>query len=80
MMLFQTKEHDVIYTGDFRASKETIENIECFRNLKNLTIYLDTTFFDKSYMHFPSQAESIEAIISETRKHLGTSPDAKGAN
>lgn len=78
MILFQTEIHDIIYTGDFRASKSSVENMLCLRGLKNVIVYVDSTFLKKSYMDFPTQSESVEVIINEIRKHLSVSTKSKG--
>jgi Cft2 family RNA processing exonuclease len=78
MILFQTEEQDIIYTGDFRVSKKDIENIKIFRGLKNVIVYTDSTFMKKSYMHFPSQSESVKVIIEEIQKFLKGSSSSKG--
>lgn len=78
MMLFQTEDQDIIYTGDFRASQNSIKSIKCLQNLKNVVAYIDSTFFKKAYMNFPSQKESVDTIVSEIRNHLSTSSHSKG--
>lgn len=78
MMLFQTQQHDIVYTGDFRTSRKSIERILCLQNLNNVVAYVDSTFLKKNYMHFPSQAESVEVILSEIDKYLKSSSNSKG--
>lgn len=78
MILFQTEEQDILYTGDFRISKKDIENLRILRELKNLVVNMDSTFMKKSYMHFPSQSESVAVIIEEIEKFLNKSTNHKG--
>lgn len=66
MFLFQTNIR-ILYTGDYRINKSDIRKIKSFYNPYNQIIgiekiYLDTTFFLKSYTRFPKRKESLEEI------------------
>ncbi|CAO1327886.1 unnamed protein product [Diamesa tonsa] len=66
MYLFETDKKTILYTGDFRISLKNLENIKQLKELQDhdfLVIYMDSTFFKKSFSKFPTQTESVEKII-----------------
>lgn len=81
MLLFQIEGTDILYTGDIRISLDNAKNIKLLKEVKeygNLVVYLDSTFMKTTYAKFPSQRESIAAIIEATKNHLDTSSSHKG--
>lgn len=81
MLLFQIEGLDILYTGDFRISLKHAQNIKTLNEIKsysNLVLYLDTTFLNNSYKHFPSQHESSIKVIEIIDKHLSQSSSHKG--
>nr|XP_023020759.1 protein artemis [Leptinotarsa decemlineata] len=67
MFLFESGNKSVLYTGDYRISKHDIQKFKFFYNSANEIkiidkIYLDTTFFLKSYMNFPKREESLKEL------------------
>ncbi|CAO1366603.1 unnamed protein product [Diamesa serratosioi] len=66
MFLFETDTKAILYTGDFRTSLKNLGNIKQFKELRdhdNVVIYMDSTFFKKSFSKFPTQTESVQKII-----------------
>ncbi|XP_044754234.1 protein artemis [Coccinella septempunctata] len=68
MFLFEGSK-TVLYTGDYRINLKDIKKIRAFYddhgNMKKIhTVYLDTTFFLRDYMQFPTREESLHHIIS----------------
>lgn len=66
MFLFETDTKAILYTGDFRISLKNLENIKQLKELRNhdnVVIYMDSTFFKKSFSTFPTQTESVQKII-----------------
>lgn len=66
MFLFETNIR-ILYTGDYRINKSDIKKLPPFYNTYNQVvdiekIYLDTTFFLKSYLKFPRRKESLEEL------------------
>ncbi|XP_018562298.1 protein artemis [Anoplophora glabripennis] len=66
MFLFETNIR-ILYTGDYRINKNDIKKLKAFydsyKQVKQIeTIYLDTTFFLKSYRKFPKREESLEEL------------------
>ncbi|KAG5676880.1 hypothetical protein PVAND_006684 [Polypedilum vanderplanki] len=76
MFLFQTEEHDILYTGDFRFTLKDVENIQILKDAKiygKLKIYLDTTFMKNEYKNFPRQKDSCQKVVEIVQNHLGQS-------
>lgn len=81
MFLFES-EDNILYTGDYRINPRDIPKFKAFYDSLNIkkridSVYLDTTFFLKSYAKFPPRAESLEEIcsiikdwISRSDKHV----------
>ncbi|KAJ8918599.1 hypothetical protein NQ315_013104 [Exocentrus adspersus] len=66
MFLFETNTR-VLYTGDYRINKNDIRKLKAFydsfKQVKAIEkIYLDTTFFLRSYLKFPKREESLEEL------------------
>lgn len=81
MFLFQIEGTDILYTGDIRISLDNAKNIKLLKEVRdygNLVLYLDSTFMKSSYAKFPSQRESIAAIITVIKNHLDASSSHKG--
>ncbi|EFA09718.1 protein artemis [Tribolium castaneum] len=89
MFLFEAQVN-VLYTGDYRINPRDIPKFTAFYDSLNAkkrieAVYLDTTFFLKSYAKFPPRAESLEEIcsiisdwISRSDKHvIGLDTSAK---
>ncbi|XP_053698408.1 protein artemis-like [Sabethes cyaneus] len=65
MLLFENQAHQqILYTGDFRLSPKDLRNIVPLRTVHLDAVYLDTTFFNRSFSYFPSQSESLAKISS----------------
>lgn len=67
MFLFENGTR-ILYTGDYRISKNDIKRFDVFYDqfgkVKIIdTIYLDTTFFLTKYLHFPKREESLQELI-----------------
>lgn len=81
MFLFETNEKNILYTGDFRLNPSDLIKFKGFfetpgQIIKIDKVYLDTTFFNKSYEYFPPRDECVEIIcrlinewISLSKKH-----------
>jgi Cft2 family RNA processing exonuclease len=81
MLLFQIEGLDILYTGDFRISLKHAQNITILKKIKEdgqLILYLDTTFLNESYKHFPSQQDSCSKVIEVIDKHLSKSSSHRG--
>lgn len=75
MFIFETIDHRILYTGDFRISLKDLKNLKSFRSslsevLSFDAIYFDSTFFDQNYLQFPTQVESAERICKLIRDWL----------
>ncbi|KAK9877057.1 hypothetical protein WA026_016084 [Henosepilachna vigintioctopunctata] len=83
MFLFELENSiNILYTGDYRINSNDFRKIKALYNsLGNLKsiykIYLDTTFFSKSYLQFPSREKSLDEIcnliqewITKSEKHI----------
>lgn len=75
MFLFITESKNILYTGDYRISKNDFKKIKVFYNnfkqvIKFDKIYLDTTFFSKSYLKFPKREESLDQICKIIYRHI----------
>ncbi|KAJ8984928.1 hypothetical protein NQ317_012178 [Molorchus minor] len=69
MFLFESGSFTVLYTGDYRINKRDIRKFKSFYNsldqVKTIDkIYLDTTFFSKSYLKFPKRDESVNELCN----------------
>lgn len=66
MFIFETTNHRILYTGDFRVILKDLKNLKSFKSLSGVlnfdALYFDSTFFYQHYFHFPSQVESAEEI------------------
>lgn len=78
MFLFEIDNKNILYTGDYRASANDLEKFKAFYSLGNLKridkMYLDTTFFNKSYLKFPPRRESLEQICSAIKEWIEQDP------
>ena len=69
----------VLHTGDFRWSKDMLlspsikEIAHHPSNIRNLSVYLDTTYCDPSY-DFPPQDKILEEITTNALSHLSKRP------
>lgn len=76
--LFETAGTTVLYTGDFRIAEGDVKKFKQFhyggRVKKIDAVYLDTTFFSKSYWKFQSRDKSIQIIIDLIRSWLKQEP------
>ncbi|XP_050090024.1 protein artemis-like [Anopheles aquasalis] len=63
MFFFETTTQRVLYTGDFRPS-QAHGNTSTIRSLRSQIVYLDSTFLDPDYTHFPTRIESTEKIVT----------------
>ncbi|XP_055586861.1 protein artemis-like isoform X2 [Uranotaenia lowii] len=71
MFLFTTEGNKtILYTGDFRISYKDLRNMIPLRNLTLETVYLDSTFLSEHYQYFPSQKESLNAILELVEEWL----------
>lgn len=73
MFLFEWEDKTILYTGDYRIHKNDIKKFNIFKYpsgaRKHINkIYLDTTFFYKNYLSFPSRENCIEEICSIVRE------------
>lgn len=81
MYLFETDKKTILYTGDFRISLKNLENIKQLKELQDhdfLVIYMDSTFFKKSFPKFPTQTESVNKIIELVHNWTKKSKHHKG--
>lgn len=62
MFLLEQNNKTILYTGDFRLEIKTVKKIRSLQNIRLDKIYLDSTFFKKSYFEFPLQFESADKI------------------
>lgn len=67
MFLFETKNACILYTGDYRIAATDLKKFKCFYDDFGLVkridkVYLDTTFFSKSYQTFPKRQDSLAAL------------------
>lgn len=74
MFLFQTNQHTILYTGDFRLSPKDLRNIIPLENLVPDVIYLDTTFFLRQYHFLPPQSESLTKLVDLCQEWLSLHP------
>ncbi|KAL3268904.1 hypothetical protein HHI36_007991 [Cryptolaemus montrouzieri] len=77
MFLFEM-DQVILYTGDYRMSLNDIKRIQALYDslgkLKTIhTVYLDTTFFSKKYLQFPSREESLDEICNLIKQWLDVS-------
>lgn len=75
MFLFETNSKKILYTGDYRINKGDIRKLDVFYNsIKQVkiidTIYLDTTFFSKSYREFPKRRDSLREVCRIIENHI----------
>ncbi|CAG9760697.1 unnamed protein product [Ceutorhynchus assimilis] len=80
MFLFETKQVNILCTGDFRIDPEDITKFKCFYDtfgkVKPInTIYLDTTFFMKSYSFLPTREESLSELCKIISKWISLNPE-----
>lgn len=80
MFLFVTDSKRILYTGDYRINKNDIRKIKAFYNsfkqvLTIDKIYLDTTFFLKSYLQFPKREDSVKEVCRIIETHLNSDND-----
>lgn len=81
LFLFQIEGCDIIYTGDFRISLKNAKNLKPLKEVieyGNLILYLDSTFMKTSYAKFPTQRNSIKAVIHLIAEHFEASSSHKG--
>jgi DNA cross-link repair 1C protein len=81
MLLFQTENNDILYTGDFRMSLRELKNIKLLneiREYERVILYLDSSFMKDSYQHFPTQKESLTQIIEIAENFLLNSSNSRG--
>ncbi|XP_066247956.1 protein artemis [Euwallacea similis] len=69
MFLFETDKIRVLYTGDYRIHTHDITKFRCFYDIFGIVkpidkIYLDTTFFLKSYSSFPKREISLTEVCN----------------
>ena len=78
MFLFEGS-HTVLYTGDFRINVADLPKyVHLHRNGKTKrldNLYLDTTFCHEKYEHFPSRAESANALCELVEMWLNLHED-----
>eukprot|EP00794_Sanderia_malayensis_P008677 gene8676-9613_t len=73
MFLFKLKNGKILlHTGDFRASKEMI-NDKALQRVDIDTIYLDTTYLNPSY-NFPTQQETVDFAVRTSLKAVHAEP------
>lgn len=75
MFLFEYEGKIILYTGDYRIHKNDFKKINAFKypsgELKHIDkIYLDTTFFSKSYPFFPSRQTCVKQVCGIIREWL----------
>ncbi|KAF5300245.1 hypothetical protein FQR65_LT09199 [Abscondita terminalis] len=74
MFLFEINGKNILYTGDYRVSSTDLEKYKAFYSLGKLKnihkMYLDTTFFAKSFAKFPLRQDSINSICSYIKEWL----------
>uniref|UniRef100_A0A182FYH8 Uncharacterized protein n=1 Tax=Anopheles albimanus TaxID=7167 RepID=A0A182FYH8_ANOAL len=63
MFFFETATQRILYTGDFRPSRRD-GNTSKIRSLRPQIVYLDSTFLDPDYIHFPTRIQSAEKIVA----------------
>uniref|UniRef100_A0A2M4CS62 Protein artemis n=1 Tax=Anopheles darlingi TaxID=43151 RepID=A0A2M4CS62_ANODA len=63
MFFFETTTERILYTGDFRLSQGH-GNTSVIRSLRPQIVYLDSTFLNQDYKHFPTRIESTEKIVA----------------
>lgn len=81
MLLFQTDNRDILYTGDFRISLENLKKFPLLQEVRNneqCTVYLDSTFLKKTFSRFPKQTESVQTIVSMVESFFSKSNNSKG--
>lgn len=65
MFVLQNKQVTVLYTGDIRFRlKNDIEKMVMLKQYQFDEIYLDSTFFRRDYLDFPSQQDSVDQICT----------------
>ncbi|GLV35916.1 Snm1 [Carabus blaptoides fortunei] len=79
MFLFEESDKTLLYTGDIRIRARELRKCKLLYTspgmLKRIDhIYLDTTFFKKSYKSFPSRSASVNAICELISDWLGKHP------
>lgn len=70
--LFETSDYTILYTGDFRYELDAPETKLLYSFLQKKKIdrlYLDTTFCDGFYSHFPTREDSITQILELINKN-----------
>uniref|UniRef100_A0A8D8NRU3 Protein artemis n=1 Tax=Culex pipiens TaxID=7175 RepID=A0A8D8NRU3_CULPI len=75
MFLFETeRDRNILYTGDFRLSPKDLRSLLPLQSITLHVLYLDTTFFNRTYTYFPSQSESLAKIVQLTKEWLERDP------
>ncbi|XP_050360239.1 protein artemis-like [Nymphalis io] len=76
MILFSTTTHNILFTGDFRINLNDLPKYKHLHvddePIKLDAMYVDTTFLDLKYEHFPKRSESVEKMIFEIRRWLNS--------
>ncbi|XP_063836203.1 protein artemis-like [Ostrinia nubilalis] len=74
MFLFKTKKHRVLFTGDFIIEENDVPNLEKLhdkqRKLNIDTMYVDGTFDQSDYEHFPRRSDCHAEVVSEIERWL----------
>lgn len=73
MFLFET-DRKILYTGDFRLSPKDLRALLPLKSITLDVLHLDTTFFSRTYTHFPSQKQSLAKITQLTQEWLDRDP------
>lgn len=82
MFLFESKDSNILYTGDYRISPSDYDKFNAFKDkngkIKRIhNLYLDTTFFLDNYPHFPKRGDSLNELqkimqdwIDQSENHI----------
>ncbi|KAB0793928.1 hypothetical protein PPYR_13548 [Photinus pyralis] len=78
MFLFETASKNILYTGDYRVSASDLRKYNAFYSMGEVKridkMYLDTTFFNRSYFKLPPRSDSISKICTVIDKWIKQSP------
>jgi DNA cross-link repair 1C protein len=81
MFLLEGSNGVVLYTGDFRLSRDDFMKMELLKSVSGVkaidTLYLDTTFCTIKTENLPSRDESFTALLAEVKTWLLKSPNHK---
>ncbi|KAM3955982.1 LOW QUALITY PROTEIN: protein artemis [Aphomia sociella] len=77
MILFETSQKTILYTGDFRILPDDIKKYRDFHKrsdrmepIKIDAMYVDTTFLNNDHIDFPKRKDSISYLVKEINNWL----------